>query len=43
LLKQKPPEVFDQGVEVDIFDEAMVERNIPSFGEAFSFSHEDPI
>jgi hypothetical protein len=43
LTKQEPPEIFDQRVEVDIFDEAMIERDITSFGETFSFSHVDPI
>jgi len=43
LLKQKPPEVFDQGVEVDIFDEAMIEGGISFFCETFGLSDIDPI
>jgi hypothetical protein len=26
LPEQKPPEIFDQGVEVDIFDDAVIEK-----------------
>ena len=42
-MKQKPPEVFDQGVEVDIFDDAVIEGDISSFSEASGLSNVDPV
>jgi len=43
LTKQKPPEIFDQGVEIDIFDDAVIEGDISFFGETFGLSYMDPI
>jgi hypothetical protein len=35
--------MFDQGVEIDILDDAVIEGGTSFFGESFGLSHIDPI
>jgi len=43
LRKQGPPKVFDQGVEINILNDAVVGRAVAFFTEPFGLSHIDPI
>ena len=43
MRKQKPPKLFDQGVEIDILNDAVIGRAGAFFIEPFGLSHIDPI
>ena len=43
MTKQEPPKMFDQGVEIDILNDAVIGRAVAFFVEPFGLSHIDPI
>ncbi len=43
MTKQEPPKMFDQGVEMDILNDAVIGRAVSFFVEPFGLCHIDPI
>jgi len=43
LTEQGPPKLFDQGVEINILNDAVIGRAVAFFIEPFGLSHIDPI
>ena len=43
MRKQRPPELFDQGVEINILNDTVVGRGVAFFIEPFGLSRIEPI
>lgn len=43
MTQQEPPKLFDQGVEINILNDAVIGRAVAFFIEPFGLSHIDPI